>query len=122
MNRIVPLLICLAVASPSMARPRNRTLEPAHQPVVRDGVASVPGCPDWSDARNNAGEATAANFGCATASNLAAMLADPLDLVRGRTDPGTDANYANRAVKAWRETAPTSKQWSTTTTVSVGGK
>lgn len=53
--------------------------------VVTRSTASVPNCPNWSkttDANYNSG--THPNFGCAVNSNLAAMVADPEDLVRGR--------------------------------------
>ena len=61
--------------------PANGTL----RVVVSRAVAHVEGCPDWS--RGNAGEyagATKSNFGCADASNLAAMIANPQDLIEGR--------------------------------------
>ena len=52
--------------------------------VVTRAKASVPGCPDWS-ARNdfNPNNATSTNYGCATNSNLAAMVADPEHLLKG---------------------------------------
>jgi pilus assembly protein CpaD len=53
--------------------------------VVTRSVASVPNCPNWSkttEANYNSG--THPNYGCAVNGNLAAMVADPEDLVRGR--------------------------------------
>src|SRR3546814_17194182 len=50
--------------------------------VVSRSVASVPGCPDWRDTQEadlNGG--TSSNYGCAVNSNLAAMVANPQDLV-----------------------------------------
>jgi pilus assembly protein CpaD len=47
------------------------------------------------------------NYGCATNTNLAAMIADPEDLVRGKTgDSQVDAALSGKAIKAYRE-APT---------------
>ena len=41
-------------------------------------------------------------------SNLAAMVANPEDLVRGRTDGSvTDANTGGRAIKELRKATPT---------------
>jgi pilus assembly protein CpaD len=53
--------------------------------VVTRSTASVPNCPNWSkttEANYNAGNHP--NYGCAVNGNLAAMVADPEDLVRGR--------------------------------------
>jgi pilus assembly protein CpaD len=48
------------------------------------------------------------NYGCATNSNLAAMIADPEDLVRGKTGgPQVDAALSGKAIKAYREAQPT---------------
>ncbi len=61
--------------------------------VVSRTTASVPGCPDWSNARvPGAPISTDSNFGCATNASLAAMIADPEDLVRGRV--GTSETVA----------------------------
>lgn len=54
--------------------------------VVGRYVALPPNCPDWSrPSASNPGNITDANFGCSTATNLSLMIADPGDLVRGRT-------------------------------------
>jgi pilus assembly protein CpaD len=53
--------------------------------VVSRSSASVPDCPNWSKTTEaNYNSANSSNYGCATNSNLAAMVADPEDLVRGR--------------------------------------
>jgi pilus assembly protein CpaD len=73
--------------------------------IVSRATASVPGCPDWNG-RGGAGS-TSPNYGCATNSNLAAMIADPNDLVLGQTTyGGTDPDTATRAVDAYRRRAP----------------
>ncbi|HEX7780853.1 MAG TPA: CpaD family pilus assembly protein, partial [Vicinamibacterales bacterium] len=52
--------------------------------VVTRSVASVPGCSDWSkNSENSLMNETSTNFGCAVNGNLAAMIANPEDLVRG---------------------------------------
>jgi pilus assembly protein CpaD len=78
--------------------------------VVSRSVASVPGCPDYSQwSQPNFTAASSSNYGCAINSALAAMVADPGDLVRGREAHGPDAETAARAIRAWRDTAPTAK-------------
>jgi pilus assembly protein CpaD len=53
--------------------------------VVTRSSASVPNCPNFSKTtESNFNSANHPNYGCATNSNLAAMVADPEDLVRGR--------------------------------------
>lgn len=71
-------------------------------------TASVPGCPDWREGYStHLANETAANFGCATNANLAAMVADPEDLVRGVSDTGsTQIMTSNKAIDAYR-TQPT---------------
>lgn len=74
--------------------------------VLTRSTASVPSCPDWSkrsEANYDGGNHT--NYGCATNSNLAAMIADPEDLVRGQDDHGHDSRRAIAPVEAWRSGA-----------------
>jgi pilus assembly protein CpaD len=81
-------------------------------PVVAGGVrvivtraeASVPGCPIWEDQVVGAPEQTSTNFGCATNQNLARMIADPNDLVRGQDNGATtDSMAGTKAIRAWRD-------------------
>lgn len=75
--------------------------------VVTRSSARVDNCPDWDRISQPELEAsTMSNFGCATESNFAAMIADPNDLVVGKSYAGSDANTAVKAVEAWRK-APT---------------
>ena len=74
--------------------------------IVSRATASVPGCPDWRG-RNGAGS-TSSNYGCATNSNLAAMIADPNDLVLGQTgDAANDASTGTKAIRVYRNATPT---------------
>jgi len=72
--------------------------------IVTRSVATVPGCPDWSDELDsNYANATSRNYGCATNSNYAAMVANPEDLVRGQTSRGGGTvSSSNRAIQAYR--------------------
>ena len=71
--------------------------------VVTRSTASVPSCPDWSTETDaNFNSSNHSNHGCATNSNLAAMVADPEDLVSGRGNTKLDRNSGNKAVEAYR--------------------
>lgn len=119
MNRSVPLLGLLLLAGCATG---ERGLETAHQPLVAGDHAFVPGCPSWNHEVGGEHEAQGSNFGCATSTNLAAMVADPADLLHGRGD-ATPAEVGQRAIKAWRDVAPTSKNWQVTVSQSsTGGK
>ncbi|MEP7349085.1 MAG: CpaD family pilus assembly protein [Sphingorhabdus sp.] len=71
--------------------------------VVTRSSASVPTCPNWSTTGDsNFNSSNHSNYGCSTNSNLAAMIADPEDLVRGREDKKLDDNSGTKAVNAYR--------------------
>ncbi|MEO8722635.1 MAG: CpaD family pilus assembly lipoprotein [Sphingobium sp.] len=77
--------------------------------ILRRATASVPGCPDWSGkAESNMSNGVSANYGCAVNGNIAAMVANPEDLVRGQTG-SSDLRTAtsNLAIKTYRDKAPT---------------
>ncbi len=73
--------------------------------VVRRATAHVPGCPDWSDTQEtNPSLAGGANFGCGVNGMLAAMVADPEDLLRGRSsDSALRTATSNKAIATWRD-------------------
>lgn len=76
--------------------------------IVSRASAYVPGCPDWSGkSAINFNNSTSSNYGCATNSNLAAMVADPNDLIKGATAARNDPSTATRAIKTFREKPPT---------------
>ena len=71
--------------------------------IVTRSKASVPTCPDFStDHDRNYNASNHSNYGCATNSNLAAMVADPEDLVRGRESKKLDANSGKNAVNTYK--------------------
>jgi len=76
--------------------------------VVNRAAAGVPRCPDWSRVSQPefAGSAMS-NYGCAVNSNLAAMVANPEDLVHGQPSEPTDARTTARAVRVYRDAIPT---------------
>ena len=69
----------------------------------------MPGCPDWSHtAEANEKNATNPNYGCATYGNLAAMVANPEDLVQGQQGTGeTIVTTSTKAIESYREMEPT---------------
>lgn len=79
--------------------------------IASRSVASVPGCPTWTDPGIDSPLRLSTNYGCAHNSNLAAMIANPDDLVRGREASGAGAVVvAGRAIRTYRESQPTSRQ------------
>lgn len=76
--------------------------------IITRATAHVAGCPDWaSNSSINFANATSSNYGCASNSNLAAMVADPNDLIKGARNEGHDPATATRAIKTYREKPPT---------------
>jgi pilus assembly protein CpaD len=78
--------------------------------LVSRASASVPGCPDHSPAyAPNFNARTSTNYGCAINTNLAAMIANPNDLVRGAagTAGEYDAQSGTRAISTLRSAPPT---------------
>lgn len=77
--------------------------------IVRRSTASVPGCPDWSAKQETEMTlGTSSNFGCGVNGNLAAMVANPEDLVRGQsTDSNLRTATSNRAISTYRDKQPT---------------
>ena len=76
--------------------------------IVTRASAFVPGCPDWeSKSAINPVNATSSNYGCATNGNLAAMVADPNDLIKGARNDHYDPTTATRAIRTYREKPPT---------------
>ena len=78
--------------------------------VVSRSSASVPGCPDYSQlSQPNFTGAASSNYGCGINSTLAAMIANPEDLVRGQRAQGSNAETAAKAIRVWRNAEPTAK-------------
>lgn len=77
--------------------------------VVSRTRASVPGCPNWSEASSpNYQNRMMSNYGCAVNGNLAAMVANPVDLVQGQENGGVaDPLTSAKAINVYRNKAPT---------------
>ncbi len=77
--------------------------------VVTRSKASVPGCPDWGGRSSyNFNNGTHDGYGCAVNGNLAAMVADPEDLIHGDSATGgTVIMTSNKAIDSYRKQVPT---------------
>jgi pilus assembly protein CpaD len=76
--------------------------------VVTRRQVTLPDCPDWRRASNpELAASSMSNFGCATVSNIALMVADPNDLVDSQTYPGADGHTTSKAINVYRERKPT---------------
>ncbi|HEU4819698.1 MAG TPA: CpaD family pilus assembly protein [Qipengyuania sp.] len=77
--------------------------------VIARSRASVPGCPDWSEKSDaNLGNGISANYGCANNGNLAAMVANPEDLIKGQKgSPDTYISTSGASIKAYKEVVGT---------------
>lgn len=79
--------------------------------VASRASASVRSCPAYTNPGIDSPVRTDSNYGCATNSNLAAMVANPDDLVHGQAANGSEsAQVAGRAVGSYRTRAPTGAQ------------
>ena len=85
--------------------------------------ASVPGCPDFT--RNSSvdyDQNTSSNFGCGTNASLAAMVAQPEDLVHGHgTTGGSDPSRITKAIEAFRKAVPTGSGGTAVAGAGTGG-
>ena len=79
---------------------RNRRVEI----VLERHLVTPPACPDWSR-RSGVDYANKphTNFGCATATNLGLMIAEPRDLVRGRKLAPADGVHQAEGIVRYRE-------------------
>lgn len=77
--------------------------------VITRSTASVPGCPNWSAKSDmNYNNATSPGYGCAVNGNMAVMVANPEDLIKGQTGNGeTVVTTSSKAIESYRNQAPT---------------
>lgn len=90
--------------------------------IASRATAHVPDCPDWAENGAEPTTNTSSNYGCATNSNLAAMIANPQDLIVGQDGSGADSGAtAGRAIRIYRTRQPTGTQPLPSTSTSTGG-
>ncbi|WP_010185459.1 CpaD family pilus assembly protein [Sphingomonas sp. PAMC 26605] len=92
--------------------------------VVTRMKARVPGCPDYSRNSSTDFESnTSSNYGCSSNATLAAMIANPADLVLGQAGSGVVDQLASaKAIDSFRRAAPSGSGGSAIKTESAGGK
>jgi pilus assembly protein CpaD len=100
-----------------MGVPRSRILVGTHETSSHDGrveldfisyAAHTDKCGDWSQDLSSTGKNdTAPNFGCAVQQNIAAMVADPRDLMDGRPMGSEDATRRSDVVNKYEKGAIT---------------
>lgn len=91
--------------------------------VVSRTRASVPGCPNWSERSNpNYNNKLMSNYGCGVNANLAAMVANPADLVSGRESGLVDPATGTRAIQSYRAQKPTGEGGLKDISTKGGGK
>jgi pilus assembly protein CpaD len=92
--------------------------------VVTRMKARVPGCPDYSRNSSTDFESnTSSNYGCANNATLAAMIANPSDLVLGHSGSGVaDQTSSAKAIDSFRKAAPSGSGGTAIKTESAGGK
>jgi pilus assembly protein CpaD len=70
---------------------------------ITHAVVIAPQCPDWSKPEaDNSDNSPSSNFGCATEADLAAMVANPADLAKGRVSGTADGAVLARGVELYR--------------------
>lgn len=91
--------------------------------VITRATASVPGCPDWSvKSEMNYTNGTHPGYGCAINSNLALMVANKEDLIKGQAGSGeTVVMSSTKAIDSYRDQKPTGEGGLTKSATS-GGK
>ncbi len=92
--------------------------------VVSRTTARVPGCNDWSrDSSVDYAQNTSSFYGCSVNGNLAAMVANPRDLIRGASGDGlNDPAAVFKAIDSYRKAAPGGGGGQTVKSESAGGK
>ncbi|HLI13327.1 MAG TPA: CpaD family pilus assembly lipoprotein [Alphaproteobacteria bacterium] len=105
-----------AAAVAALLRRRQVQASPAAQPTVegalaRDAVVvtvgryvvTPPVCPDWRKPEaDDYTNTPTSNYGCATATDLGMMVANPGDLVNGTPISPGDADFAARGIERYR--------------------
>ncbi len=104
----------------------THVVAPSEQPggdqvavVVKRLAALPPSCPDWGPVGSyDPNNLPMKNLGCASATNLYLMVADPRDLVSGRMLGPADGDAAVRSVDNYRSGKLDNLSWGTGTTTS----
>jgi pilus assembly protein CpaD len=86
----------VAIAEPVDVPPNRAVVE------VTRTLVTLPPCPNWSKTSGmDYGNQPSSNFGCATATNLGMMIANPTDLASGLPVGASDGHPASAAVNRY---------------------
>lgn len=99
-----------AIANPALASPLRLSFQ-RMQAKVADKCGLWPRDLGVSDLRSDWSNEPSWNFGCATQANVAAQVADPIDLVRGRPEGRIDTIRRTQDIGQLREGKDPSTQW-----------
>jgi pilus assembly protein CpaD len=71
--------------------------------VVNRHVVVPPNCPDWSKPTTaDYSNSPMSNLGCSTTANLGTMVADPSELIQGRSPGAADAEGSTGSIQRYR--------------------
>jgi pilus assembly protein CpaD len=92
--------------------------------VVSRTRAGVPNCPNWDrPASPDFDNQQFSNFGCGVNADLAAMVADPQDLIYGRdAGPVVDSVAGSKAIQSYRAAKPTGEKGLQDVSTKKGGQ
>jgi pilus assembly protein CpaD len=97
----IPALLALAACRPGAAE-YTEAEAPKQLRVDGRNMVTLPPCPNWSQyPASDFTNMKTSNFGCATATNLGLMVANPADLVAGRELARADATPAVSGVSRY---------------------
>jgi pilus assembly protein CpaD len=84
-------------------------------------LVTLPRCPNWTSEPQNWSNRPSSNFGCSNTTNLGLMIADPADLVGGRTLGPADGTFSALGIRRYRSGNPTPLPASATSDLQASG-
>lgn len=108
MNRLVaPAITILFASALSACVSHYETTEKVNVVYDENNETAVypPKCPDWTGGNSSARpfdtQKESSNYGCATVNNYGQMVADPLDMISGKSTDSYDPQATANAVAAY---------------------
>ena len=83
-------------------------IAPGATRIIVSRSSALVDCPNWDrKSQPEFASSTMSNYGCATNANLAAMVANPEDLIQGQNNTDLDSTLASKAIRGYRDAALT---------------